>query len=178
MENKPDIKYRDITDLHFAVWNMIKPVNFIWVDINDCCVKCGVKDQTTDTVADQRQFEEQQKNAFVELIAYDDDGNPMLGFDEPIKKQKYPYSVYKATPEELEAFLGDMEEIELLNWRNSFPSLNEGLCWRIDVYAKTGEKHMSGQARFPKAWSAFGKSLNALVQRVETRGAEKNDNSK
>ena len=150
---------------------MIKPVNFIWVDFTERVVRCGVKDETTDTIADQRELDEQQKNAFVELIAYDDDGNPILGFDAPIKKQKEPWSTYPAEQAELEAFLGDMEEIDLLGWRNSLPSLNEGLCWRIDIYSRTGkEKHMSGQARFPSQWSAFGKSLNALVQKVEARG--------
>lgn len=65
-----------------------------------------------------------------------------------------------------------MEEIKLLDWRNSYPSLNEGLCWRIDVYGRGFEKHMSGQARFPKEWNAFGKSLNALVSLVQARGAQ------
>ena len=172
MDNQPGFRYSDITDLHFAVWNMIKPVNFIWVDFAERAVRCGVKDESTDTVADQRALDEQQKNAFVELIAYEDDGTPILGFDSPIRKQTEPWSSYRAEIEELDAFLGDMEEIDLLGWRNSLPSLKEGLCWRIDIYAKGGkEKHMSGQARFPAQWSAFGKSLNALVQKVEARGA-------
>lgn len=172
MDNQSAAMYQQITDLHFAVWNMIKPINFIWVDVTNGCVKCGVKDEPTDTVLDQREFEKEQEQAFVELIAYDDKGEPILGFDEPIRKSKDPYSTYPATHSELLAFLGDMEEIKLLDWRNSYPSLNEGLCWRIDVYGRDFEKHMSGQARFPKEWNSFGKSLNALVQLVQSRNSD------
>lgn len=68
--------YQQITDLHFAVWNMIKPINFIWVDVANGCVKCGVKDEPTDTVIDQREFDKQQQEALVELIAYDDKASP------------------------------------------------------------------------------------------------------
>ena len=165
LENTQNSLYQRFSDLHFAVWNMIKPVNYIWVDFDDRCVRCGVKNEPTDAIADERAAAELAKDAFIELISYDEDGSPILGFDdEAVKKD---YAEYPASDEDIAAFLGDMESIDLLGWRNQFPSLREGLCWRIDVYYEGGEKHISGQARFPQEWTAFGKSLNALVKRSQ-----------
>ena len=171
MENVPGNDYQHFEHLHFAVWNMIKPVNFIWIDFGDKCVRCGSKDEATDAVVDEREAIEERKNAFIELISYDSDGNPVLGFDEvdrgkPIDPR---YSEYPLSDEDLEAFLCDMSELELLSWRNHFPSMREGLCWRIDVYYNGEEKHMSGQSRFPDKWVEFGKSLGGLVKKAQSQ---------
>ncbi len=158
-------EYSKFTHLHFAVWNMIKPINFIWVDFEEKCVKCGVKDEPDDPIQAEREAEAAKGETFVELISYDDDGAPVLGFDE--KDSPKPYDIYPADPDDLVAFLCDLQDLEILSWRNQFPSLREGLCWRIDIYYEGGQKHMSGQTRFPPDWEAFGKSLNALVEKAQ-----------
>lgn len=165
--------YAQFTDLHFAVWNMIKPINYIWIDFTSRCVRCGVKDEPTDAVQDERAAIAAAKDSFVELISYDADGKPVLGFDEeaPIiedsNRQTYPCS-----ESDLELFLEELEEVNLLGWKNQFPSLREGLCWRIDCYYGGKEKHMSGQSRFPEQWTLFGKSLNGLVKKAQENAAK------
>ncbi|MBQ4312887.1 MAG: hypothetical protein IJC18_01635 [Clostridia bacterium] len=169
MDNNENYQYLDITDLHFAVWNMIKPVNFIWIDFTDKCVRCGSKDEPTDTIKEDIELQEAQKEAFQELISYDEDGLPVLCFDKEPGRNDDPYTTYPADDADLLGFLGDMEEIDMLSWRTQYPSLREGLCWRIDVYFNEGEKHFSGQARFPQNWAEFGKSLDGLVKRVQAK---------
>lgn len=165
MENLANHTYSEITDLHFAVWNMIKPVNFIWVDFADKCVRCGVKDEPDDPIKAEREQNEAMKDEFVELISYDEDGRPVLGFDGEAQKEE-PYASYSADDIQLGEFTDELKRIDLLSWRNQYPSMREGLCWRIDVYYNGGEKHMSGQSRFPAEWASFGKALNLLVEKV------------
>ena len=165
MDSLLNNEYSKFTDLHFAVWNMIKPINFIWVDFEEKCVRCGVKDEPNDPVRDELDAAAAKGETFVELISYDESGSPVLGFDE--SEKKYPFDSYPASEDDLLAFLCDLQELDILSWRNQFPSLREGLCWRIDIYYHGGEKHMSGQTRFPPDWNEFGKSLNALVDRVQ-----------
>ncbi|MBP3414320.1 MAG: hypothetical protein J6L81_03865 [Clostridia bacterium] len=166
MDSPLNNEYSKLHHLHFAVWNMIKPINFIWVDFDEQCVRCGVKNEPDDPIAAMREEEAAKDEVFVELISYDDDGMPVLGFDP--KESEKPYTEYPAQSDDLVAFLCDLQELDILSWRNQFPSLREGLCWRIDIYYdEKGEKHMSGQTRFPPDWAAFGKSLNALVEKVQ-----------
>lgn len=163
-------QYLQITDLHFAVWNMVKPVNFIWVDVKNRCLKVGTKDEATDTVQDVIDARQAQKDAFIELISYDEEGKPILRFDEDEAVFEDGYTTYKASAEDLVIFLSDMEDIGLLEWKN-YPSLREGVCWRIDVHYAGGEKHISGQSRFPAQWTEFGKALNGLVRKVQSDAA-------
>ena len=170
MENVPSKDYRSFQHLHFAVWNMVKPINYIWIDFEDGCVRCGTKDEPTDAVKDEIEAIEQRKNAFIELISYDDEGKPLLGFD----SADDPYVMdsrcteYPVSEDDLAAFLCDMHDMELLSWRNHFPSMREGLCWRIDIYYEGGEKHLSGQSRFPEHWVEFGKTLGNLVKKAQS----------
>lgn len=169
MNSVANQQYLQITDLHFAVWNMIKPVNFIWVDVKNRCVRVGSKDEPTDTVQDMIEARAAQKDSFIELISYDSEGKPILNFEEN-GEDNFEYeglTTYKAHAEDLVVFLSDMEDIALLDWKN-YPSLREGLCWRIDVHYKGGEKHISGQSRFPEKWAEFGKSLNGLIKKVQS----------
>lgn len=168
MESSKNPAYSGFTDLHFAVWNMIKPVNYIWIDFVDRCVRCGVKDEPTDAIQDERAALEALKDRFVELISYDAEGKPVLSFDDsrPVL-ENVDYQSYPTTLSDLELFLDEMEEIDLLGWKEQWPSLREGLCWRIDCYYEGGEKHLSGQSRFPEHWTLFGKSLNGLVKKAQ-----------
>lgn len=168
MESIQSSLYSQFTDLHFAAWNMIKPINYIWIDFVDKCVRCGVKDEPTDAVQDEKAAIEAQKDKFVELISYDGDGKPILSFDESrAVLEETDYISYPVSSADLALFLEEMEEIGLLGWKNQFPSLREGLCWRIDCYYGDEEKHMSGQSRFPEHWALFGKSLNGLVKKAQ-----------
>jgi len=167
-------QYLQITDLHFAVWNMIKPVNFIWVDVKNRCVKVGSKDEATDTVQDIVEAKTAAKEAYIELISYDENGTPILRFDEDSQFDD-GYTTYKAKAEDLVIFLSDMEDIGLLEWKN-YPSLREGVCWRIDVHYIGGEKHISGQSRFPAQWTEFGKALNGLIKKVQSDSAKSDSN--
>ena len=146
---------------------MIKPVNFIWVDVKDRCVKVGTKDEATDTVLDVIAAKEARKDAYVELISYDDAGEPVLNFEERIIEYEDGYTTYPASAEDLVIFLSDMEDIGLLDWKN-YPSLREGVCWRIDIHHVGGEKHISGQSRYPQQWAEFCKALNGLVKKVQS----------
>jgi len=161
-------QYLQITDLHFAVWNMIKPVNFIWVDVKNRCVKVGTKDDSTDTVQDIREAKLAAKDAFVELISYDANGVPILHFDDDDEDAGFidGFTTYRAKADDLVTFLSDMEDIGILDWKN-YPSLREGQCWRIDIYYIGGEKHISGQSRFPAQWAEFGKALTGLINKVK-----------
>ena len=167
MNSVANKQYLRITDIHFAFWNMIKPVNFIWVDVKDRCVKVGSKDEATDTVQDTLEAQNASKDAFVELISYDAAGEPVLNFEEKQTEYEDGYTTYKASAEDLVIFLSDMEDIGLLEWKN-YPSLREGVCWRIDIHSVDGEKHISGQSRFPQQWAEFCKALNGLVKKVQS----------
>jgi len=168
MESSKNSAYSSFTDLHFAVWNMIKPINYIWIDFTDRCVRCGVKNEPTDAVQDERAAIAAQQERFVELISYDADGKPILSFDDsrPVL-DNVDYESYPTTEGDIKLFLEEMEEIGLLGWKEQWPSLREGLCWRIDIYYDGGEKHLSGQSRFPEQWNLFGKSLNGLVKKAQ-----------
>ena len=77
----------------------------------------------------------------------------------------------KANRADLLRFLAVLQKIDILSWRSSFPSQREGISWRVDIYSENGgEKHSSGQARFPAEWAEFGKSISALVQSVQSGG--------
>ncbi len=167
MNSVANQQYLQITDIHFAFWNMIKPVNFIWVDVKDRCVKVGSKDEATDTVKDVLDAKEAKKDSYIELISYDSDGEPVLNFDGDGAEYDDGYTTYKASAEDLVIFLSDMEDIGLLEWKN-YPSLREGVCWRIDIHSVSGEKHFSGQSRYPQQWAEFCKALNGLVKKVQS----------
>lgn len=144
---------------------MIKPVNFIWVNFRDRTVRCGAWDIFGDPKKAAEEFEASRGEDFVELISYDRNGKPVLSFDDV--QFNIPGSCADASPSDLLKFLETLESIDFLNWRPSYPSLREGLCWRIDTYTEDGQKHYSGQSRFPQQWTAFGKALNELVSSVQ-----------
>lgn len=151
---------------------MTKPVNFIWVDVENRCVKVGSKDEPTDTVQDIIDARAAARDKYIELIFYGEDGAPILNFDDEAAVFEDGYTTYRARAEDLVIFLSDMQDIDLLGWKN-YPSLREGICWRIDIHYPGGEKHISGQSRFPAQWSEFGKALNGLIKKVQSNTADK-----
>jgi hypothetical protein len=165
LPNSINNEYDKITELYFAVWNMIKPVNFIWVNFRERTVRCGSWGIFDDPKKAAEEFDSNKGEEFVELISYDNNGRPVLSFDE--QQFNVPGSCSEAAAADLLHFLETLESIDFLNWRPLYPSLREGLCWRIDTYMEDGQKHYSGQSRFPSQWAAFGKALNELVESVQ-----------
>ena len=103
----------------------------------------------------------------MELISYDENGEAIRNFDNFSFEEEIPF--LKANRADLLKFLGVLQSIDILSWRNSFPSQRDGISWRVDIYSQNGsEKHSSGQARFPAEWAEFGRAISALVQSVQT----------
>ena len=161
-------EYSRISELFFAVWNVKPPVNIIWVDFDKQLVMCGQHDVICD-LAGERRNARTQGARFVELISYDENGNAIRNFDNCSFEEEIPF--LRANKADLLRFLAVLQKIDVLSWRNSFPSQREGISWRLDIYSSNGgEKHTSGQARFPTEWAEFGKAISELVEAV------KNDN--
>ncbi len=158
-------EYSRISELFFAVWNVDPPINYIWVDFASEQVVCGQHDQICDLAGERRSLKA-QGGRFVELISYDENGEAIRNFDGYSFEEKIPF--LKANRADLLQFLGVLQTVEILSWRNNMPSKREGISWRIDIYSSNGsEKHSKGQARFPKEWTDFGKAISELVQAVQ-----------
>ena len=162
---KPE--YRSITDLYFAVWDMTPPYNYIWVDFAGRRLSKGTKKVDEDPIQTRREanpIDLLKRMDYVELISYDEQGRAVLGFD---KSDAIDDRGIPANRKDLDDFLSDLQDIGILDWREQYPSMRDGLCWRIDIYSDDGEKHMSGQTRFPQEWAAFGRAMAILIDRVE-----------
>ena len=158
-------EYGRISELFFAVWNVNPPINYIWVDFENKRVMCGQNDEICDLAGERRNIKT-QGGKFVELISYDENGEPILNFDNFSFEEDAPF--VEASQADLMKFLSVLQKIDILSWRSSFPSRREGISWRVDIYSQNGsEKHSSGQARFPLEWAEFGRSISALVQSVQ-----------
>lgn len=158
-------EYGRISELFFAVWNVNPPINYIWVDFENRRVMCGQNDEICDLAGERRNLK-QQGGKFVELISYNENGEPILNFDNFSFEEEVPF--IDANQADLIKFLEVLQKIDILSWRNSFPSRREGISWRIDIYSQNGsEKHSNGQARFPTEWAEFGRAISALVQSVQ-----------
>ena len=161
-------EYSRISELFFAVWNVSPPVNYIWVDFANQQVMCGQHDEICDLAGERKNLRE-QGGKFVELISYDENGEAIRNFDCFSFEEEIPF--LKANRADLLRFLAVLQKIDILSWRSSFPSQREGISGRVDIYSENGgEKHSSGQARFPAEWAEFGKSISALVQSVQSGG--------
>lgn len=158
--------YAKITDLYFAVWNMYPPINFIWIDFKSGTLKIGERKKETDGVADYAEAVKKASENFIELISYDSTGKPILNFEGKPSVPEEPCDKYLLDRNDLATFLVDMEDVGLLDWKPQYPSLREGQCWRIDIYMRDGEKHYSGQTRYPERWADFGRSLGGLVNKA------------
>lgn len=158
-------EYGRISELFFAVWNVDPPINYIWVDFEAEQVMCGQYERVCDLAGERRSIRA-QGGKFVELISYDENGEAIRNFDGCSFEEKVPF--LKASRADLLRFLGELQKVEILSWRNNLPSKREGISWRIDIYSGNGsEKHSKGQARFPKEWADFGKAISTLVQAVQ-----------
>ena len=156
-------EYGRLSELFFAVWNVSPPVNYIWVDFDNQQVMCGQHDEICDLAGERRNLKA-QGGKFVELISYDENGEAIRNFDN--FGEELPF--LKANRADLLSFLSVLQQIDILSWRNSFPSQRDGISWRVDIYSQNGsEKHSSGQARFPTEWAEFGRAISALVQSVQ-----------
>lgn len=158
-------EYGRLSELFFAVWNVNPPINYIWVDFEGRRVMCGQNDEICDLAGERRNLK-QQGGKFIELISYDENGEPILNFDNFSFEEEVPF--IDANKADLVKFLEVLQKIDILSWRNNFPSRREGISWRVDIYSQNGsEKHSSGQARFPTEWAEFGRAISALVQSVQ-----------
>ncbi len=160
-------EYSRISELFFAVWNVNPPINYIWVDFANNCLMCGQNDRICD-LAGERRNQRGQGGKFVELISYDKNGEPILNFDSFSSDDGARFVA--ASRSDLMKFLATLQKIDILSWRNSFPSRREGISWRVDIYSENGgQKHSNGQARFPMEWTEFGQSISTLVQSVQSK---------
>ena len=160
-------EYSRISELFFAVWNNNPPINYIWIDFENQQVVGGHHDAICDLAGERRRLND-QGGKFVELISYDENGKPILHFDNYTFEEDVPF--VKANRADLLRFLAVLQKIDVLSWRNSFPSHREGISWRLDIYSVNGgEKHSSGQARFPVYWAEFGKALGELLQAAQPK---------
>ena len=169
-------EYANLSDLYFAVWDMIPPYNFVWVDFKGKRLQTGVKKVDEDPIAAINKsvgggFSQTDEQDFVELISYDSEGLPVLNFDGPNRSEK---GWINAKDICINALLKELQEMDILDWRCQYPSIREGICWRVDIYGSIYgssdkgeekiEKHLSGQARFPNDWQRFGKAIAAFVE--------------
>lgn len=158
-------EYSRISELFFAVWNGNPPINYVWVDFENGQVLCGQHDAVCDLAGERRSIQA-QGGRFVELISYDENGEAIRNFDNCCFEENPPFQ--KVSRADLIRFLGVLQTIEILSWRNNMPSKREGISWRVDIYSKNNsEKHSKGQARFPKEWTDFGKAVSELLQAVD-----------
>ena len=159
-------EYSRINELFFAVWNVKPPINYIWVDFEAGQVMCGQSDEICDLAGERRNLKA-QGGKFVELISYDENNEAICNFDNYAFEEEAPF--LPANRADMLKFLGILQKIDILSWRNHFPSQRDGISWRVDIYSSNGsEKHSSGQARFPVEWAEFGRGISALVQSVQT----------
>lgn len=158
-------EYGRISELFFAVWNVKPPINYIWVDFDGGQVMCGQHDEICDLAGERRSIQA-QGGKFIELISYDENGEAIRNFDNYSFEEEAPFLA--ANRSDLLQFLGVLQNIDVLGWRNNFPSQRDGISWRVDIYSSNGsEKHSKGQARFPVEWAEFGRAISALVQSVQ-----------
>ncbi len=161
-------EYSQITDLYFAVWEDKGAANYIWVKIADKKLETGVQAVAEDPVA--AKLDGDNKRPFIELITYAEDGTPILNFDRP-EDDINSNDCGSDIPEEvLESFRLSLQKLDILGWRNHFPSNRQGVSWRIDIYKSSGQKHMDGKARFPMEWGAFSKAMSELVEKTGVVG--------
>ncbi len=157
-------EYSQITDLYFAVWEDKGAANYIWVKIADKKLETGVQSVAEDPVA--AKLEGGSKKPFIELITYAEDGTPILNFDQS-EEDLIKGEAGDAIPDDaLENFRLALQKLDILGWRNHFPSNRKGISWRIDIYKTSGQKHMDGQARYPMEWGAFSKAMSELVEKT------------
>ncbi|MCL2486484.1 MAG: hypothetical protein FWE86_02650 [Oscillospiraceae bacterium] len=165
-------EYTGLTDLYFAVWDMIPPYNYIWIDFKGKRLLTGTKKDNEDPVAAIKNnpsgpnADQDDEEDFVELISYDADGNPVVKFEDPdlAEKGRGKKGWIKAKEADINTLLRELQDMDILGWRNQYPSIRDGICWRVDLYGSPGEKHMSGQARFPAEWHRFGKAVAAFAE--------------
>lgn len=164
MENMVNREYSKITNMYFAIWQGDESANYILIDFANARMERGSQPVANDIIAARRR--EDDDNAFVELISYDRDGRPILNFDDPAddEPEDMGVPVPKSAIEQLRL---QLQAVDILSWRNNLPSSRKGISWRIDIYSEGGEKHMSGQARFPTEWTRFSKAVSALVESCE-----------
>ncbi len=155
-------EYSQITDLYFAVWEDKGAANYIWVKVADKKLETGVQAVAEDPVA--AKLEGSARKPFIELITYAEDGTPILNFDQPegdLIKGEHGDTI---PDDALENFRLSLQKLDILGWRNHFPSNRKGVSWRIDIYKTSGQKHMDGKARYPMEWGAFSKAMSELVE--------------
>lgn len=157
-------EYSQITDLYFAVWEDNGAANYIWVKVADKKLETGVQAVAEDPIA--AALDGDNKKPFIELISYAADGTPILNFDGS-EDDNENGTLGDDIPEDvLDAFRLSLQKIDILGWRNHFPSNRKGVSWRIDIYKTSGQKHMDGKARFPSEWGAFSKAMSELVEKT------------
>ncbi len=157
-------EYSQITDLYFAVWEDKGAANYIWVKIADKKLETGVQSVAEDPIS--AKLEGANKKPFIELITYAEDGTPILNFDQPEEDLLKGEAGTDIPDNILENFRLSLQKIDILGWRNHFPSNRKGISWRIDIYKTSGQKHMDGQARYPMEWGAFSKAMSELVEKT------------
>ncbi len=156
-------EYSQITDLYFAVWEDKSAANYIWVKIAEKKLETGVQAVAEDPVA--AKLEGANKKPFIELITYAEDGTPILNFDQNEEDLIKGERGNDIPDDALENFRLALQKLDILGWRNHFPSNRKGISWRIDIYKTSGQKHMDGQARYPMEWGAFSKAMSEIVEK-------------
>ena len=157
-------EYSQITDLYFSVWEDKGAANYIWVKIADKKLETGVQAVAEDPIA--AKLDGSNKNPFIELITYAEDGTPILNFDQPEEDLNNKECGVDIPEEALESFRLALQKFDILSWRNHFPSNRQGVSWRIDIYKTSGQKHMDGKARYPMEWGAFSKAMSEIVEKT------------
>ncbi len=157
-------EYSQITDLYFAVWEGKGAANYIWVKVSEGKLETGTQAVAEDPVA--AKLDGNTKKPFIELITYAEDGTPILNFDQSEDDMINGYNGDDVPSEALEDFRLSLQKLDILGWRNHFPSNRKGISWRIDIYKTSGQKHMDGQARYPMEWGAFSKAMSEIVEKT------------
>ena len=116
------------------------PVNYIWVDFDNQQVMCGQHDEMCDLAGERRNLKA-QGGKFVELISYDENGEAIRNFDNFSFEEEIPF--LKANRADLLKFLGVLQSIDILSWRNSFPSQRDGISWRVENAPESGKNIMN-----------------------------------
>lgn len=160
-------EYGRITDLYFAIWEENQTANYVWVKIEKRKLERGTQPVAEDPIEKKLEGDD-TSGKFIELISYAEDGTPILNFDEPKEDDGDTEAGTPIKEEVIGKFIEKLQKMDILSWRNHFPSNRKGINWRIDIYSTTGQKHMDGQARFPIEWSSFTRSMTELVEATET----------
>ena len=157
-------EYSQITDLYFAVWEDKGAANYIWVKVSDKKLETGVQAVAEDPIA--AKLDGSSKKPFIELITYAEDGTPILNFDQSEDELIGGDQGNTIPDDALENFRLALQKLDILGWRNHFPSNRKGVSWRIDIYKTSGQKHMDGKARYPMEWGSFSKAMSEIVEKT------------